>query len=277
MDRLKRVNTRLIAVDLDGTLLDEQANVSARNRAALDAARDAGIGVVPVTGRQRAGIATISEQAAFTDWAICSNGADGSHLRTGERLFEHNLSAQVQREFGAVLTAELPEAKFVAVRNGNDEYVAQDGFNDMARRDGRHGQATLAEAPLDEVLGTTNLKLIVAHPQLRNDALLAAIDSLGIAGIEATHSGTANVEIATSGVTKATGLAALCEYLGIAAEQVLAFGNAPNDVHMLTWAGRGVAVGNAEAAALAVADEVTDANTDDGVAQYLERHVLAVA
>jgi hydroxymethylpyrimidine pyrophosphatase-like HAD family hydrolase len=79
------------------------------------------------------------------------------------------------------------------------------------------------------------------------------------------------VEISASGVTKATGLAALGERLGIGPADVLAFGDMPNDVPMLLWAGRGVAVANAHPAAKAAADDQTLSNVDDGVAAYLER------
>ncbi len=94
-----------------------------------------------------------------------------------------------------------------------------------------------------------------------------------LAGLaEATHSSHSGlVEISAAGVTKAAGLAWYCHRIGIAADDVLAFGDMPNDVPMLTWAGRAVAVANAHPAVLAVADEVTSANSTDGVAAYLEK------
>ena len=76
-------------------------------------------------------------------------------------------------------------------------------------------------------------------------------------------------EISAAGVTKAAGLAWLCERHGVTADQVVAFGDMPNDIPLLSWAGRGVAVGNAHPALRAVADEVTDTNDEDGVARYL--------
>jgi hydroxymethylpyrimidine pyrophosphatase-like HAD family hydrolase len=79
------------------------------------------------------------------------------------------------------------------------------------------------------------------------------------------------VEISARGVTKGTGLAELCERLDIEARDVVAFGDMPNDVPMLRWAGHGVAMANAHADVLAVADEVTASNSADGVAQVLER------
>jgi HAD superfamily hydrolase (TIGR01484 family) len=87
---------------------------------------------------------------------------------------------------------------------------------------------------------------------------------------EATHSSSsAMVEISAAGVTKASGLAWLCERDGIDPADVLAFGDMPNDVPMLAWAGHSVAMGNAHPAVREVADEVTLSNDEDGVAVYL--------
>ena len=86
-----------------------------------------------------------------------------------------------------------------------------------------------------------------------------------------THSGAPFLEVMAAGVDKAWGVARLCERLGIDREDVVAFGDAPNDVEMLAWAGHGVAVANAVPEAREAADEVTASDEDDGVALVLER------
>jgi hydroxymethylpyrimidine pyrophosphatase-like HAD family hydrolase len=100
----------------------------------------------------------------------------------------------------------------------------------------------------------------------------AELVSESLAGLaETTHSSSSGlVEISAAGVTKAAGLAWLCEREGYSAEQVIAFGDMPNDLPMLAWVGRSVAVGNAHPAVRAIADEVTLTNDEDGVAAYLE-------
>lgn len=90
-------------------------------------------------------------------------------------------------------------------------------------------------------------------------------------GIAATLSGAPFVEVMAEGISKAWGRARLCDRLGITAEEVLAFGDAPNDAELLAWAGRGVAVSNASPATLAAANEVSLSNEEDGVAVVLER------
>ncbi|MDQ6601158.1 MAG: HAD hydrolase family protein, partial [Chloroflexota bacterium] len=119
-------------------------------------------------------------------------------------------------------------------------------------------------------------KLIVRHPELPLDDLLRI--SRVVAGEMAavTHSGAPFVEISAAGITKASALAGLCDRLGIAPSQVIAFGDMPNDLPMLAWAGRSVAVANAHPDVLAVVDEVTTANEEDGVAVVLERLIEGI-
>lgn len=116
------------------------------------------------------------------------------------------------------------------------------------------------------------MKLLARSAEQDPDAFVALVAAALEGLAEATHSSYSGlVEISASGVTKAAGLAWYCARLGIDARDVLAFGDMPNDVPMLTWAGRGVAVANAHRAVLEIADEVTAANSADGVAAYLEK------
>ncbi|GAA5513980.1 sugar phosphatase YidA [Deinococcus carri] len=263
---------RLIATDLDGTLLRPDLTVSARTRAALAAARAAGIQVVPVTARQPRGVRPIAEAAGFADYALCGNGAHGVHLGTGETLFEAHVPEAVQRAVAEALAARVPGVLFVSVREGGEVFVAQDGyaaiahFEDHKREPGEMGTFTL-----DDVLARPSLKFIVRHAALTPRELLAEVRALGLGGFAVTHSGAPFLEVLAEGVSKAWGLERLCARLGIAREEVLAFGDAPNDAEMLAWAGRGVAMGNAEPEALEVADEVTRTNAQDGVALVIER------
>jgi hydroxymethylpyrimidine pyrophosphatase-like HAD family hydrolase len=97
-------------------------------------------------------------------------------------------------------------------------------------------------------------------------------DVLADQDLEVTYSSNSGlIEVSAAGVTKAAGLAWVCAHLEVPADKVVAFGDMPNDVPMLTWAGHGVAMANAHDELLAVADEVTAPNSEDGVAQVLER------
>lgn len=114
------------------------------------------------------------------------------------------------------------------------------------------------------------LKLFVAKPDLDIEEFYAVARAVVPAPIgEVTYAGLGFLEICPTGVTKAAGLAVVCDVVGVSASDVLAFGDMPNDVPMLAWAGRGVAVANAHPELKAVADEVTRSNDEDGVASYL--------
>ena len=272
------MSIRLIATDLDGTLLRDPTTISARNRAALDAARAAGIEVVPVTARQPLGLSPVAEIAGFDGWALCGNGGQGLHLTTGEVLFSAHLEAGTQQAVAAALLKTLPEVMFASVREGGRSFVAQTEYAQSATfADHKREPAEMDVCPLTEVLAEPSLKLIVRHPELGNDDLLALVAGLGLDGFAATHSGAPFVEVLPPGVSKAWGLEQLCTHLGIDRSEVLAFGDAPNDAEMLAWAGRGIAVANAEPVTLAAADEVASSNLDDGVAQVIEDVLTSTA
>jgi hypothetical protein len=114
-------------------------------------------------------------------------------------------------------------------------------------------------------------KLVLQHPELSQPELHAIAESFGGEKIEACYSGAGLVEIAAAGVTKGSALAELCAEPEIDRSEVIAFGDMVNDVSMLAWAGRGIAVANAHPELLAVADEVTASNDEDGVALVLEQ------
>ncbi|WP_293909838.1 HAD family hydrolase [Deinococcus sp.] len=263
---------RLIATDLDGTLLNSAGKISPRNRRALDAARAAGIEVVPVTARQPHSVYSGDENSPFTEYAVCSNGALGLHLSRNESLFESHLEVAAQRALTAALTARVPGALFASVRERGAVFLAQAGYAELARFND-HGRqpAEMGAHSLEAVCAEPSLKFIVRHARLTPRELLAEVQALKLTGFALTHSGAPFLEIMAEGVSKARGLAHLCTHLGIDRTEVLAFGDALNDLEMLAWAGRGVAMGNSEPEVRAAAREVTASNDEDGVALVIER------
>jgi hydroxymethylpyrimidine pyrophosphatase-like HAD family hydrolase len=145
-------------------------------------------------------------------------------------------------------------------------YVAEPGYTNP------WGDGDRCVAPRAEVLGHPATKLLVRHPHLTSEEMAtAAGEVLGDAVAVTFSTSSGLIELSAHGVTKASGLAEVCGWLGIEREGVLAFGDMPNDVAMLHWAGHGVAMANAHREALAAADEVAAPNSEDGVAQILER------
>jgi len=257
---------RLVATDLDGTLLRDDKTISTRTIAALRRVREAGIALVLVTGRPPRRLKIVARELDVTGLAICCNGAIVYDL-AADAIVEHNtLASAVARQLVVALREAAPGVCFAIERGlvfGHESaYVYS-------------GQIAEDEPPLSAdahvLCAEAVTKLIVRHPELPLDDLLRI--SRVVAGERAavTYSGAPFVEISAAGITKASALAGLCDRLGIAASQVIAFGDMPNDLPMLAWAGHSVAVANAHPDVLAAVDEVTAANEDDGVAIVLER------
>lgn len=266
-----------MATDLDGTFLRNDLSVSPRTAKAVAALTSRNIPVVPVTARQPIGLRALAADAGldtfngFDGWAVCSNGGLVVDMATGRRLLEASIAVSAQSALVAALAEVLPGALFVSVRNGGEEFVAQQGYGDLADlRDHKRDPATMGTHTLEQVLAEPSLKFIARHPTVPAPDLLEVVLGLGLTGFGATHSGAPFVEIMPEAVSKASGLAALCAELGIERDEVLAFGDAPNDVELVSWAGVGVAVANAAPQVRAVSNHVTSTNEEDGVAEVLE-------
>ena len=253
---------RVVASDLDGTLVRSDGTISPRSRAALDAARAAGALVVFVTGRPPRWMAPVVEQTGASGLAICANGALVYDLGSGEIVREHVLAPEIAATLVSAIREALPGVAF-AVENGlqfghEPDYVP--GWPSPDR----------IVAAVDELIAEPVAKLIVKHPQRPPEEIYELVVRLAGETAMVTYSGDVLLEVSGAGVSKASTLADLCHSHGAAAADVLAFGDMPNDIPMLRWAGHGVAVANAHHEVTAVADEVTASNDDDGVAQVLE-------
>jgi HAD superfamily hydrolase (TIGR01484 family) len=256
---------RLVAADLDGTLLRGDGTVSARTRAALARVAAAGVTIVLVTARPPRAVRKLARDLGLGGLAICCNGALVYDLDAGSIVGGTPLSEATAHELIAALRRAAPGVCFaVEAEEGHGQEPAYAPHSPHPPDDGLR----LADAPALCTGGVA--KLIALHPTLPlADLLHLAREAAGEVAV-VTHSGAPFVEIAAPGVTKAAALATLCTARGIAPAEVVAFGDAPNDLPMLAWAGRGVAVANAHSDVLAAVAEVTAANDEDGVALILE-------
>lgn len=255
---------RLVATDLDGTLLGLDDVVSERTRRAVRAVVDAGIHVVAATGRSEWTSAPLVEPVAGLDLVVCSNGASLYHLRERRSLASYPLADDVIDEVLRRLDQHLPGCVFGWETDHDLHYEA--GFLAYRPNLDRPASPDLAPGPRPAPIR----KLMVGHPDVQHYALLDQVAPLAPEGAFATTSGAPFVEITGDGVDKAFGIRKVCESLGVAPEEVVAFGDNHNDIAMVTWAGRGIAMGNAHPALLATVDEQTLSNVEDGVAAVLE-------
>ena len=259
---------RLLATDLDGTLLGVGGQVSERSVAALRRVHEAGWYVVLATGRPPFMVDLLLPQLGD----VVTHGvmANGSVVAT---LPDQRVMRAVRFDIG------LATSVVERLRTLDDEY----GFA-LATDAGFAHEAGFAERmpaptptpPTPDVLeaaagATEAVKLLVFHRRTGAHELLGLLPTILGRDVSVTHMGADCVEVGVAGIDKGTGLRFLCEQLGVDRTDVVAFGDEYNDHEMLTWAGRGVAMANAPEATRALADEVTVSNLDDGVAVAIER------
>jgi len=258
---------RLVATDLDGTLLRSDGTISAHTVEVLGTMSARGTHIVLVTGRPVRWLSKVYDQVPLPLPAVCANGAVVYDPVNDEVLRADPLAPDLLADVCERLRSTVDDAVFaVEVDDGRRMYheATYPIWSDADRR------AIRPSGSLADLCAVPAVKLLVRSESRDSDALLTAVLSSVDGLVEVTHStATGLVEVSAVGVTKATGLAWLCERLGVVADDVLAFGDMPNDVPMLSWAGRAVVVANAHPAAKEVADDVTLSNDDDGVAEYL--------
>ncbi|MGW6686573.1 HAD family hydrolase [Streptomyces sp. NPDC054961] len=257
---------KLVATDLDGTLLRGDDTVSERTREALVAATAAGAAHIVVTGRAVPWTRHILDDLGYKGIAVCGQGAQvydaGAHRLLTSVTLDRKLAALALEK----IEAEVGPLALAASRDGVDGevlfgpgYQVHEGLPAIYLED----TADVWTEPLN--------KLYIQHPDLDEDALVeVARQTVGnLVGI--VMAGPGIVEILPLGLSKATGLSLAARRLGVKAAETIAFGDMPNDIPMFGWAAHGVAMANAHAELKAVADEVTTSNEQDGIAVVLER------
>jgi len=256
----------MVATDLDGTVVRHDGSMSPRTLRALAAVEEAGLVLVLVTGRPPRWMAPVVEATGHRGVAICANGGIVYDLHTEQVLEQFAIDPAVAHDVVQRLRAAMPTARFA-----------------VERAEGFHHESSYAHPwpdpdmrsveTIELVLEAPVAKLLVRDPSSTSDAMLALATEVLGGQVTVTHSNPSDclLEISAAGVTKATTLARLAAELGIAADEVVAFGDQPNDVAMLHWAGRGYAMGNAHPEVHAAMSLHTASVEDDGVALVLEQ------
>ncbi|WP_433053773.1 HAD family hydrolase [Dactylosporangium sp. CS-033363] len=261
---------KLVATDLDGTLVRSDRTVSPRTVKVFRRLHEAGVVFVLVTGRPIRWIFPVYSQLGIPALAICANGAATYDPATDTIVHSAPLEASVLAEACARLRAEVPEVVFAVERDGGRQMRHEPDFP-VGPWEADH--KSVGPATLEEILTRPAAKLLVRAGVQAPDEFTARVGACLTGIAEATNSSSSGmVEVSAAGVTKASALARVARTHSVAAAEVVAFGDMPNDLPMLTWAGRGVAMSNGHPAVRAAADDVTAySHEDDGVAEYLER------
>lgn len=264
---------RLVASDVDGTLLGPDDRVSPRAAAVIRRLVAAGVGFVLVTGRPPRWIPPVAIQLGVVRLAICANGGVLYDVVEDRVVWARTLPPETLAVLEAAATEVLPGVRLAVERVGSaavdgagGHFVAEPGYR-HAWPDPDNGVA-----PRGQLLTDPAVKLLLRCPEMSSDAMVAALAPVvgEVADLTFSHPG-GLVEAAPPGVTKASGLAEVAARVGVGQADVIAFGDMPNDLEMLSWAGHGVAMGNAHPLLLGVADEVTADHGEDGLALVLER------
>lgn len=274
------MDIKLIALDLDGTLLDDRKNLSERNRNALARCIERGICIVPTTGRTVSGIPETVLSIPGVRYAITVNGGTVEDMQENkviqQSLLSKELTLQVLervKDYPVMYDAYIggrgkAEKRFL---ENLDAYAIKPEIQALIRKTREEVPDLFAYVAECET-GVDKVNLFFADMELRETVRQQLSE---ISGIMITSSMRNNLEINAAEATKGNGLMKLAEYLGLSREQTMAFGDGENDFSMIRSAYMGVAMKNASEALRAEADYVTLTNNEDGVADAIEKFVLA--
>lgn len=257
---------RLVATDLDGTLLREDHSVSGRTRDALAAATTAGAAHIVVTGRSVPWTRPILDDLGYRGIAVCGQGAQVYDAGAHRLLTSVTLDRQLASVALAKIEAEAGPLYLAASRDGLDgEVLVGPGYEVTGRLPAKPltDAADLWAAPLN--------KMYIQHPTLTDDELTEVATRTAGGFVTVAMAGEGIVELLPLGLSKATGLSVAARRLGAKATDTIAFGDMPNDIPMFAWSAHGIAMANAHRELRAVADEVTSSNEEEGIAVVLER------
>jgi Cof subfamily protein (haloacid dehalogenase superfamily) len=263
----------LIACDVDGTLFDENETITRRTRDAVRAAVAAGAQFVVATGRPPRWILPVVEALGFAPMAVCANGAVLYDPANDRVVSARTLAVDTLAELAELATRVIPGAGLAVERIGErahdtatPQFISSPGYEHAWLNPDN------TEVSINDLLSAPAIKLLIRKSGARSADMAAELAKhVGIEGDITYSTNNGLVEIVPLGISKASGVEEIAKPQGIRSDEVVAFGDMPNDIPMLRWARHGVAMGNAHPDVLAAADEITAPNTDDGVGRVLER------
>lgn len=267
------IQPSLVASDVDGTLIGHDERVSSRTRRAVQEVVRSGTPFVLATGRPPRWIPPVVDGLGFAPLAVCANGAVIYDSANDRVLSAATLGVELLGWLADLAATVLPGSGLAAERVGESahdaatpQFVSEPGYE--------HAWLNPDNTELsgDELLAAPAVKLLIRLPGATSQSMAEALAPHVVGRADLTYS-TDNglVELSASGITKASGLAYVAEYLQVDPTRAIAFGDMPNDIPMLSLSGVGVAMENAHPDVKSAADEVTTTNSDDGVAKVLER------
>ena len=264
-DRVMTTQQKMVCLDVDGTLVDHYGHMS---DAVKETARNivaAGHEVIVSTGRSLGATLPIVQLLGITSgYAVCSNGGLTVRIDTSLSVGYEVIDRQTFDPAPALqaLRSALPTAKY-ALESDQGDFLATERFQDASF--GVRAKAVSFE----EMMEATAVRLVVFSSDNSSEEFVEAVQTIGLQGVAYSVGWTAWLDIAAEGITKASAIEALRGELGFDIQNTVAVGDGRNDIEMLGWAGRGVAMGQAPDEVKAAADEVTTTVDEDGLARVL--------
>lgn len=263
----------LIACDVDGTLFDDDETISPRTRDAVRAAVAGGAQFVLATGRPPRWIRPVVDELGFAPMAVCANGSVIYDPGIDRVVSVRTLDVDTLAELAEIAARVIPGAGLAVERIGErahdtatPQFISSPGYEHAWLNPDN------TEVSIEDLLSAPAIKLLIRRTGARSADMAAALARhVGLEGDITYSTDNGLVEIMPLGISKASGVEELAKAAEIVSGEVLAFGDMPNDLPLLRWAGHGVAMGNAHPEVLAAADEITAPNSDDGVGRVLER------
>lgn len=262
---------RLLAADLDGTLVDETTVFTARVKEAVRRVQEKGVHFTIATGRTFQATLPFARELAVLSPLICHQGGLIKDPLSGQVLFRRAIPLPLAREvIGFAEKKDLALTLFL----DDEAYVSQ--LRPEAEEFIRLNSPPLQPVgDLEAFLNEEPTKFMILCPDGEaTERLLPEVQNLFAPKMKVVRSHPNFIELTPPDVSKGAALAWLAAYLGVSREETMAIGDQDNDVEMLAWAGLGVAMGNATNAVLAAADYVAPPIWEDGAAFAIEKFIL---
>ncbi len=258
----------MIATDIDGTMLRSDHSLSNNVRRSLWTAKEAGIHVVPATGRPITVAQEVLDALGLPDYWVFSNGAITYHAEADAVIRGYWIDHSVTSWLITTLRAAIPGIEFAL--EGERTAVHESKFRSVVPRISdsyvAHQVDDIASHLPDRIQ-----KILAFQPEIKLDSLYQQINRAVDGRVVASYSGMEFIELSASLVTKARALDELAVQLEVDPSEVAVFGDNHNDIPMLNWAGQSYAMGNASEDAKEAADEVIGTNDDDGLAHAITK------
>lgn len=269
---------KLICLDMDGTLLDDDhATVPPRNIAALRQAAERGAAVAIASGRAWSLLRGVNAQLGVTRYAVLSNGAAVLDVKAGKWIYRRAMDQKARRIIiSQLLEWGIPFEVYCEGENYIQADRAEQVLASALSPEFAQVLRTMSYFPEDlnaalDGKGVEKIHIFHVPDELRRQ-MLDVVEACGPLAV--TTSFAQNMELTAPGVNKGSAVQALCRELGLEPTQVMAFGDAGNDLELLRWAGWSFAMGNASDEAKAAARYVTGTNREGGVGMAIERYLL---